>query len=531
MSELLTPANLHPYQREAELHCLYSDEAMLWLQMGLGKTIIALSAITDRMRAGQVRKTLIFGPLRVVSSVWQREARKWTHTKDLRFAFLLGNKEGRRRALFAEADIYLCNYENMNWLAEELDHFYTSRGIPIPFDMVIYDEVTKVKKSTSVRIAGGKRTVRDGRTGKDVVVTRVGWRKFIKHFKYKIALTGSPAPNGYKDLHGQFLVLDGGQRLGEYVTHFNDNYFSKGYDGWSLDVTAVGKQLIEEKISDITLKMDAEEYLPNMPKCTTTDIIVTLPPKALKEYRSMEQQMFAELDSGVEVEVFTRSSAAMKCLQMANGTVYTTTYEIDEEKEATAEPIARTEWHEVHKAKLDALEEIIESAAGAPVLVAYSFKSDAARIMAKFRALKPVNLSTTKSRETESVIERWNDGKVPLLIGHPASMGHGIDGLQDSGSIAVWFGPSRDLELYDQFNARLNRQGQKKPVSILRILADDTIDLAAVAALEAKATDEAGLKAAIQAYRNRSSGETSGQDFVASASGAIMRDRNEVTFM
>src|SRR5699024_4717785 len=368
--------------------------------------------ITDRMRAGQVKKTLIFGPLRVVRSVWQKEARKWSHTKDLRFSFLLGPSDKRRRALFAEADIYLCNYENMNWLAEELDHFYLSRDLPIPFDMVVYDEITKVKKSTSVRIAGGKRLHKDRRTGKDVEVVRVGWRKYIDLFKYRMGLTGTPASNGYKDLHGQYLVLDGGKRLGRYKTHFEDNYFSKGYDGWSIEVTEIGRKLIEEKISDITLKMDAHEYLPFMPKCTTSDILVQLPPSALKQYRSMEQQMFAELDSGKEVEVFTKSSAAMKCLQIANGSVYTTELEVDFTKEHTAEPVEKTEWHEIHKAKLDALEEIIDSAAGAPVLVAYSFKSDAARIMKRFSKLKPVNLSAEKDSRTEQILKDWNTGKI-----------------------------------------------------------------------------------------------------------------------
>lgn len=525
---LLTPADLHPYQREAELHALYTDETMLWLQMGLGKTIISLSVITDRMRAGQVKKTLIFGPLRVVRAVWQKEARKWTHTKDLRFSFLLGSPEKRRRALFVEADIYLCNYENMNWLAEELDHFYLSRGLPIPFDMVVYDEITKVKKSTSVRIAGGKRIHKDRRTKKEVEVHRIGWRKFIDLFKYRMGLTGTPASNGYKDLHGQYLVLDGGKRLGRYVTHFEDNFFTKGYDGWSIEVTELGRKEIEARIADITLKMDAHEYLPYMPKCTTSNIYVELPPSALKKYRSMEQQMFAELDSGKEVEVFTRSSAAMKCLQIANGSVYTTVLEVDYSQEHTAEPVEKTEWHEIHKAKLDALEEIIDSAAGAPVLVAYSFKSDAARIMQRFSKLNPVNLSTEKDSRTEKIIRDWNDGKIPLMIGHPASMGHGIDGLQERGSIAVWFGPTRDLELYDQFNSRLNRQGQTKPVSILRILAEDTIDLAAVAALEAKATDEAGLKKAIDAYRRRK-GE--GADFLETAPRDIMRQTGNISFL
>lgn len=212
--ELLTRDKMYPYQVNALLHSLYNDDAMLWLQMGLGKTAITLTAITDRQRAGQVKKVLIFGPLRVIQSVWHREARKWEHLKHLRFSIIHGDKAKRRRALFADADIYLCNYESMNWLAEELITQFEARGLPFPFQMVVYDEVTRVKSSTSVRIAGGKRDVRDRRTGKTTSVKREGWRQHIDKFGYRMGLTGSPAPNGYLDLHGQFLAVDGGHVWG-----------------------------------------------------------------------------------------------------------------------------------------------------------------------------------------------------------------------------------------------------------------------------------------------------------------------------
>src|SRR5690606_17001939 len=218
VKQLLQPSQLHAYQKEAVYHGLYNPDCMYWLQMGLGKTPITLTVIIERMKAQQVKKVLIFGPLRVVQSVWHREARKWEHTKHLRFSILHGSKDKRRRALFADADIYLCNYEAMNWLAEELDHYYTSRGLPLPFEMVVYDEITKVKNSTSKRVAGGKTDVKDRRRpGHTVTVTKTGWRKHIDSFKYRVGLTGSPAANGYLDLHGQFLVVDGGQRLGPYV--------------------------------------------------------------------------------------------------------------------------------------------------------------------------------------------------------------------------------------------------------------------------------------------------------------------------
>ena len=487
---MLVPQQLHDYQKEAVLHSLYHDASMLWLQMGLGKTAIALTSVVDRMRAGQVRKTLVLGPLRVVQSVWSREALKWSHTQHLRFRVIGGNKEKRLRDLFSDADVYLCNYEQLNWLAEALEKFYIKRGLPIPFDMIIYDEITRMKSSTSMRIKGGKKEKTDAKTGRKSIVSKVGWRQVMPLFKYRMGLTGTPVPNGYKDLHGQYLALDDGARLGEYKTRFEEAYFTSNYNGWGITVTDLGREMIETKIADITLKMDAKEYLKGLPDKVDTNIVVALPPRARALYDQMEKEMFIELDSGSDVEVFTRASAALKCLQIANGAIYT--------------PEGATE--ELHNAKLDALEEIIENANGAPVLVAYAFKSDAERIMKRFKKLKPVNLSGTSSAQTGKVVDDWISGKTTLLIGHPASMGHGIDGLQEKGSIAVWFGPNYSLELYDQFNARLHRQGQKHMVSVLRLVAEDTLDFAVLDALANKAGDEAGIKAAIQAYRARKTG-------------------------
>lgn len=508
---LLSPNQLHIYQKQAVYHMLFNPFSMLWLQTGLGKTPVTLTAIVDRMRAGHVQKTLIFGPLRVIQSVWAREARKWEHTKHLRFSVMHGALEKRRRALFADADVYLCNYEGMNWLAEELEHYYISQGKPLPFQMVVYDEITKLKNSTSKRVAGGKRDVTD-KWGATTPIKVIGWRKIMESFEYRVGLTGSPASNGYLDLHGQFLVIDGGARLGPYVTHFKDSYFTSDYSGWKYTPTATGQKLIEEKIADITIKMDAKEHLPDMPECVTRDVLVELPPKARKIYDKMEAEMFAALDSGTEVEVFNKASVSGKCLQIANGSVYTGGIATFTPGQDLGAKIDKNAWEKIHDEKLKALEDIIDEAGGNPVLVAYAYKPDAARIMEKFKALKPVNLTATPSSQTEAIIDKWNSGKIKLLIGHPASMGHGIDGLQDSGSIAVWFGPNWSYELYTQFCARIDRQGQKRPVSIIRILADNTVDLAVIDALEAKRDGEEGLKSAIQAYRNR--GNVSSADYL-----------------
>lgn len=483
---LLTPQQLHEYQKQCVMHQLTHSDSMLWLGMGLGKTPITLTTIVDRMRAGQVQKTLIFGPLRVIQAVWARESRKWSHTEHLRFSVIHGTKEKRARALFADADIFLINYENMNWLAETLDHYYLSQDKPLPFQMVVYDEVSKLKNSTTLRMAGGKRDRVDGR-GEHYKIKVTGWRKMIDQFKYRTGLTGTPASNGYLDLHGQYLAVDGGERLGTHITHYKDSYFTSDYSGWKYSPTELGKQWIEFKISDITVKMDARDYL-DLPNCKTTNMMVDLPAKARKAYVEMEKKLFTVLDSGSEVEVFSKSSVSNKTLQFCNGSPYLSS--------------ESPEFEVLHDAKLDALEEVLEEAAGSPVLCSYSFTADADRIMKRFKKYRPVNLTKTKSADTEGVIDRWNKGEIKLLVGHPASMGHGVDGLQDSGHIVVWFGINWSLELYDQMCGRINRQGQNHPVSIIRILCNDTIDLAVADAIERKTDDQEGLKAALQRYRD-----------------------------
>lgn len=486
MAELLTPANLHEFQRQNIIHQLTHDDSMLWLGMGLGKTAITLTTIVDRMRAGQVQKVLIFGPLRVIQAVWARESRKWTHTKHLRFSVIHGTREQRSRALFADADIYLVNYEAMNWLAQQLDHFYLSQYKPLPFQMVVYDEVSKLKSSTTLRMAGGVRDRKDGH-GNVYKINVTGWRKLLSQFKYRTGLTGTPASNGYLDLFGQFLAVDGGKRLGEYITHYKDNYFTSNYNGWGYTPTELGKQWIEHKISDITIKMDSRDYL-DLPDVKVTNLMVDLPPAARKAYAEVEKEMFTKLDSGSEIEVFSRSSVSNKCLQFANGSPY-----ISPESH---------EYESLHDAKLDALEDVLEEAGGSPVLCSYTYVSDAERIMKRFKKYHPINMTASKSIDTESIINKWNRGEVKLLIGHPGSAGHGLDGLQDSGCIVVWFGLNWSLELYDQMNGRIDRQGQKQPVSIIRILCNDTVDLAVADAIERKTDDQDGLKNAIQRYRD-----------------------------
>jgi SNF2 family DNA or RNA helicase len=454
--------------------------------MGLGKTPITLTTIVQRIEDGDVRKVLIFGPLRVIQAVWAREAKKWAHTKHLRFSVIHGNEGEREKALFTNADVYLTNYENMNWLAGMLTHHYINRNRPLPFDMVVYDEVSKLKNSNTLRMKGGRSDGKDS-NGSPISTIKIGWRKIIPYIKYRTGLTGTPASNGYLDLHGQYLAVDNGKRLGGYITHYKDAYFQSDYNGWNHTPTLIGKRFIEHNISDITKKMDTKDYL-DLPDCKVTNLMVDMPPKVRRVYRDIEKNMFTQLDNGVEIEVFNRASVSNKCLQFCNGSPYVSPDSSD--------------FEELHDAKLNALEEVLEEAAGSPVLCSYTFKSDAARIMKKFKKYRPVNLTEESSSKTEGIINKWNNGGIKLLIGHPASMGHGVDGLQDSGHILVWFGVTWSLELYEQMNGRINRQGQSQPVSIIRILCNDSIDLAVVDSIERKTDDQDGLKRALQRYRD-----------------------------
>lgn len=484
---ILKPSDIHMYQRQAILHQLYNKFSMLWLQPGLGKTIITLTSFVDLKRAGRVNKALIFGPLRVVQSVWETEARKWEHTRHLTFNKLIGPKDKRRRMLFDDADIYLCNYENMNWLAQELGRYYLKAEQPLPFQFVVYDEISKLKNSTTLRMAGGHRDRKD-KHGETHKIKVSGWRGLLDKFEYRTGLTGTPATNGYIDLFGQYLAIDGGERLGEYVTHFKDSYFMSDYKGWSYVPTELGKVYIEKKISDITLKMDAADHL-DMPKVTYINTWVDIPDAARKIYKEMERNMFARLDNGTELEVFSKSAISNKCLQIAGGAAYL--------------EVGAPQYEVIHDAKLDALEDVIEEAAGAMVICAYNFRADAERIMKRFKKLKPVNLTDEKSADTSKILQRCKDGHVKLLIGHPASVGHGLDGLQEVCSIVVWFGLNWSLELVTQLNCRVDRQGQRQPVSIIRLLSRDTVDLAVLDAIERKVDTQQGLKAALDRYRGK----------------------------
>jgi SNF2 family DNA or RNA helicase len=311
-------------------------------------------------------------------------------------------------------------------------------------------------------------------------------RKVLDHFKWATGLTGTPVSNGYGDLHGQYLVVDKGVRLGTSKTAFRTRFHRK-VGPYTEVPYADAEDTIKKLISDITLEMSAADYNP-LPDLIVNNVELELPEELRAKYDRMEKELFIKLDSGAEVEMFNQAALTNKALQFANGAMY---------------PVAGMPlWEPVHDLKLDALEEIIDEAQGQPIWCAYAYRSDAQRIMARFKALDPINLTECQSEASlNDAMRRWTAGDCRLMIAHPASAGHGIDGLQKIGHIVVWFGLNWSLDLYEQFTARVRRQGQGVPVICHRILMLDTLDQAQALALDIKAQTQDGLRAAVKQYR------------------------------
>jgi hypothetical protein len=773
---LLGPENLHDYQRKAINHQCTHAHSMMWVDMGLGKTTITLTSIVHLLAQGFLRGVVVVAPIRVVRLVWRKEASKWSHLKHLKFSVVSGNKDQRTRALLQKADVYLVNYDVLEWLADTIDTYFVRKDRPLPFNGIVWDEVGKMKNSNTDRVKAFKR--------------------IQPHFVWATGLTGTPASNGYKDLHGQYLVVDGGQRLGVSKTQFRTRFYKKAgpYKEVPYDDT---EETIKNLIGDITLEMSAEDYNP-LPNLIVNDVGVEMPPDLRAKYDQLEREFFTVLDSGKEIEVFNKASLTNKCIAEGtevmtargwvsierltgddvvwdgvewvniSGVVYngirrvvdlwgvrmtpdhkvlTThgwkeahevindkssnrpdrasvrapaggptggqradnrlvqgcyleggvrlrergrTTEFKSSSEASTEaqvmrmsswrdyrparshrnstvddlaehavtmlgPVgqglaqlrgagrhclsemgriirgvlgrharriqpehdARTQgrerelhcgelslgkqaqaskqyptqcdhsnahredhrgaggssiqpiadhhiqadrsglarreidyacvydvinagprqrftvrgrdgnvfiahnclqfsngsvypipgmplWEHIHDIKLDALEEILDEAQGSPVLCSYAYRSDAERIMTRFKSIDPINLTECKSEYAlNSAMARWASGDCRLMIGHPASMGHGIDGLQKTGRTLVWFGLNWSLDLYDQFNARIRRQGQGAPVVCHRILTLNTLDQAQAMALDDKATNQKSLMNAVKRYREQ----------------------------
>lgn len=425
------------YQQIALDHILEHKRSALYASMGMGKSVTCLTAIST-MQLIDPRPTLILAPKRVAATTWVDEAAKWSHLKDVSVVPILGSKQERLKALNTPASAHTMNYENLPWLVEHL-------GDRWPFKTVIADESTRLK---SYRSRGGSKRAR--------ALAKVAH----KHVDNFIELTGTPSPNGLIDLWGQLYFLDAGERLGRTFGAFQDRWFKSVQVGAQrfavrLEPHTFAQEQIQALICDICLTLDAYDYF-DIDEPIVNDIYVELPSKARALYEQMEKEMFFELN-GDEVEAMNAAAKTLKCLQLANGAVYD----------------ANGDWQEVHDAKLEALESIIEEAAGMPILVAYHFKSDLARLQKAFKQGRVLD-------DNPQTVRDWNAGKIPLLFLHPASAGHGLS-LQDGGNIIVLFAHWWNLEEYQQVIERIGstrqaQAGHDRPVFIYHILAKDTVD-------------------------------------------------------
>lgn len=430
------PYDPRPYQGLIIDHILDTPRNGCWAAMGTGKSVSTLTAM-NTLQMLDSRPQLVIAPLRVARSTWPDEARKWDHTAHMHVLPIVGTERERLAALKQDANVYTTNFEQLKWLVERYERK------PWPFSTIVVDEATKLK---------GFRT-RQG-TERAKALARVAHTSRVERL---IELTGTPSPNGLLDLWGQIWFLDKGKRLGDTFTAFKDRWFNTGYNGFSVEAKPNAQAEIQARLADLCLTIDAKDWFP-LKDPIVNNILLDLPAKARAHYEDMEKRMFTEL-SGHEVEAFGAAARTVKCLQLASGAAY-----VGEDN---------ANWVEIHDVKLQALEEIVEEAAGMPVLVAYHFKSDLARLRKAF----PKGRALDSDPQT---IRDWNAGRIPLLFAHPASAGHGLN-LQDGGNILVFFSHWWNLEERMQIIERIGptrqmQAGHNRPMFIHNLIAAGTVD-------------------------------------------------------
>ena len=439
----------HNYQNYAKDFILAHKVSALFLDCGLGKTITTLTAIHELMYDSfEISKVLIIAPLRVAQSTWKDEIEKWDHLNLLRYSIVVGDEKERLKALKQNSDIYIINRENVDWLV-------TKSGIDFNFDMLVIDELSSFKSHTSKRF-------------KSLL-------KIRPYFERVVGLTGTPSSNGLMDLWAEFRVLDLGERLGRYITHYRNEYFlpdkRNGAVIFSYKPQPNAEERIYRRLADMTISMKSTEYL-KMPELILNELEINLDEEDQMKYKKFKKEMVMTIQEK-EIDAINAASLSNKLIQLANGSIY------DEDKK----------FYEVHNKKLDKLEEIIESANGKPVLVAYWFKADKERIEKRFKV---------REIKTADDIKQWNMGMINLALIHPASAGHGLN-LQSGGSTLVWFSLTWSLELYQQTNARLYRQGQKDTVVIHHLITKNTIDEDIMKSLKRKDKTQEALMRAVKA--------------------------------
>ena len=461
---MLTESNLHNYQKACVEHIIDNPFCGVFLDLGLGKTISTLTAISYLMNDYcEINSVLVIAPKRVAESVWQEEAEKWEHTKHLRFSKIIGTAKQRIAAVMeTKADIYIISRDNVAWLCALYG------GGKLPFDMVVIDELSSFKSYKSERFKALR-----------------GARPYLKRL---VGLTGTPAPNGLIDLWPQIYLMDRGVRLEKTISRYREKYFRPGKTIGSVvcsyDLINDSEYLIHKKIEDICISMKASDYL-EMPERTDNYIELNMPADIKKQYNDFEKNKVLDLikqetEETKEINVINAAALSNKLLQFANGAVY------DEDRNV----------HAIHDIKLEALKELIDDNEGKPVLIAWTFQFDRDRIMSYLKKYKPRELKTNKD------IDDWNAGKIQVMLAHPASAGHGLN-LQAGGNIIIWYGQTWSLELYQQFNGRLYRQGQQNHVIIHHLILKGTHDADVITALKSKDKKQNALMDSIKAKINK----------------------------
>lgn len=440
----------HEYQKYAIRHIETHKEAALFLDMGLGKSVIALTAIWNlAFDFFEVSRVLVVAPLRVARDTWPAEIEKWEHLKYMTYSVVVGTEEERKQALFKNALVYIINRENVDWLVNK-------SGVPFRFDMVVIDELSSFKSHTSKRF-------------KSLLKVR-------PHIKRIVGLTGTPSGNGLMDLWAEFRLLDMGKRLGRYISHYREAFFEPDKKNqmmvFSYKPRPGAAKEIYQLIGDMTISMKSLDFLP-MPKLIMNEVHVKLSPAERKVYDELRKKMALSIE-GKEIDAANAAALSGKLLQMANGAVYDDKHN----------PIR------IHDRKLEALEDLVEAANGKPVLIAYWFKHDLIRMKER--------LSIREIRSSSDITD-WNAGRILVAAIHPASAGHGLN-LQAGGSVLIWFGLTWSLELYQQTNARLWRQGQEHTVIIEHIVTEGTIDEQVMRALRSKNKTQEALIEAVKAH-------------------------------
>lgn len=441
----------HEYQSYCIQRIIDDESVGLFLDMGLGKTVITLTAVNDlKFNRFQVQRCLVVAPKKVAEATWSKEAEKWDHLKHLRISKILGSESKRLRAVNTPADIYIINRENVPWL---VNHYRNDWK----FDMVVVDELSSFKSHRAKRFKS------------------LTWVR--PHIKKFVGLTGTPAPNGIMDLWAQVYLIDGGARLGKTITAYRQAYFNQNTHGGNFSTFEEKQEAAEQiksLISDICVSMKAEDYI-QLPERTDITVPVVLDSKARTAYDKFESEMFLQIDED-SLDAGTAAVLSNKLLQMCNGAVYGENGVV-----------------QIHDCKLEAFMELVEAAQGQPMLVFYNFKHDLDRIK---KALIKKKLSVGELKTAED-IDRWNAGELNILLAHPASAAYGLN-LQAGGSHIVWFGLNWSLELYQQANARLYRQGQKEHVIIHHLAVEDSVDELVMSALDSKSDTQDALLNALK---------------------------------